>query len=254
MQRKPRQICKRPRNISRTIMVEEPQVESHAPQSQARPSQTGLMSVWRSPAWIAAIAGLVSVVFTIPQIAVSYFQTNAEVERQRIVTRGSFIDKALSTDTIEDRLVVLRWLKLSGLETDDRVWAQSEIEKIDDVLRKEAEVEDLKLKLSSLAEEAGKDNEQYRQISAELASKDKELSNAQSQVGSLSNELKALKDEIEILKFKESQLQRYRTKLLDACGEFGPAPRLQISDPNDPRIIEQRRHDATYKHFCSLNF
>lgn len=162
-----------------------PEVKEHQ-----KPQINALLSVWQSPAWIAAMAGLVGVVFTIPQIAVSYLQTSAEIKRQEIITRGIFIDKAM-TSNIEDRLVVLRWIEANGVKEGDQNWAKEEINKINLVLNKEAERNELLASIATLKKSSTDNQAKIEELSRDLLEKSRQLAVARAQVsaGSRSDDL-----------------------------------------------------------------
>ena len=213
-------------------------------------------SVWQSPTWIIAIAGLLGVVFSLPPIAISYFQTQAEIERQRMVTRGTFIDKALDTNTLEDRMVVLRWLKLSGIEKNDQSWAESEIAIINDYYKKVSETETLRVKVRVLEGTLGTESEQYQQANQELKLKTDELAKARSQVGSLSNEVIDLKKQLAEQESMHSYDKLMMARIGDACDE---TPRElhnldheNILSADDPRVQANLIHKSFRDRFCFL--
>ncbi|MEZ5892069.1 MAG: hypothetical protein R3C58_02825 [Parvularculaceae bacterium] len=191
-------------NIPTYSTVQEPKSEKAKP-------------VWRSPGWLTAMAALVSAIIAAPQVFIGIFQANAEVKRQEIITRGSFVDKAMDTKSLSDRLVVLRWIVLNGPAKSDKEWAKSEIERINAVNTSQQEVNDLKDQLLAMSETEEENTAEYRKLETRLKEKQNELAVAKSQVGDLSDEISSLRERIQQLSRDNDELGAFKGNVLQVC-------------------------------------
>lgn len=151
-----------------------------------------LTPIWHRPVWITAIVGLVTALLTIPDKVSNYYSKQQDIKLAIEKTRSQSLINSNQKQEQEfkifnntlarqghERVFVLRYLAKTLDDTAAKEWAQSEVERLDDLAKQERQLE---IKL------------------AELQSKEKQLEDARTQekesTAELQAELKSLKKQI----------------------------------------------------------
>lgn len=156
--------------------------------------------VWKRPAWITAIVGVISAFLTVPGIVGEYLAKEQDIEAARLSNIALKQDQEFKivNDTLAhlgpERIFVLRYLAATLDDPEARAWALEEVGRLDELTRIEEELgaSERKLaaseaKLKGLRRAGEKDTrgleEKIDELEAELAQRDAALSYAQSQAG-----------------------------------------------------------------------
>lgn len=161
--------------------------------------------IWHSPAWIAAIVGLVSAFLTVPEVVGDYLTKQQDIELAKENTEAVRLGNIESKQEQEfqivnstlaqqgtERVFVLRYLASTLDDKDAKAWAEKEVERLDD--------------LASLQEALEKSRREFVQREQEL----KQLIERNDEN---SDELKLELDELRtLLEAKNSEVAELRQK------------------------------------------
>jgi len=102
--------------------------------------------VWKQPAWITAIAGIVSAFLTIPQVVGDYYSKQQDIELAMVKTEEARIINAASKQKMEfevitntlkeqgpERIFILRYLSATLDDEDAQRWAANEVERLNEL-------------------------------------------------------------------------------------------------------------------------
>lgn len=134
------------------------------------------MPIWHSPAWLTAIAGIVSIFLTVPDIVGNYLSKQQDIELAKQKTESLHLGNTDSKQKQEfeiinntlarqgdERIFMLRYLAATIDDADAKKWAEKEVEMLEEIANEKEKLEQEKL----CSEEAKKQNakvDRLRQI------------------------------------------------------------------------------------------
>ncbi len=162
--------------------------------------------VWKRPAWITAIVGVISAFLTVPDVVGNYLakEQDIEIAKQEVMAaeirnRGQTQDLEFSViqnslgQQGEERVFMLRYFARTLDDPEARGWAQDEVDRLDrlaaiqtELRRQRLEIEAKTNELASLRQSGGDTGHlatSLAQLQAELAQKNLEVTQLRAEAG-----------------------------------------------------------------------
>lgn len=122
--------------------------------------------IWHKPVWITAIVSLISVFLTIPDVVSNYLSKQQDIELARENTKAVHLDNLESKQDQEfkivnstlaqqgsERIFIIRYLAATLDDPDARQWAQSEVNRLENLASRQEELSKVQQKLQSKEKE-----------------------------------------------------------------------------------------------------
>ena len=176
--------------------------ETSMPHEGDKDTQSTRIPIWHSPAWIAAIVGLVSVFFTVPDLIGSYLSKRQDIELAKQETEAARLGNINSKQEQEfqivnntlanqgtERVFVLRYLAATLDDENARSWASAEVQRLDDLAARQEKVEEARRELEKkeieLKSQTDQSGANFTALTRELEMLRTQLSSEQSKVAEL---------------------------------------------------------------------
>jgi len=144
--------------------------------------------VWYSPVWITSIVGLIGCFLTIPETVSNYFEKTQNIESLRLDNIESkqrqelvLVEKTLSQQGGE-RVFLLRYLAETVDDEKAKVWAASEVTRLDKLAMIQNQFSELSKKAIILQKQVDKSTGNSKALEEKLAGVQSELSAKQSKI------------------------------------------------------------------------
>lgn len=184
--------------------------------------------IWHSPAWLTAMAGIISLSLTAPEIVGNYLAKEQEIKQQMIANKEALqehefkiVNNTLAKQD-EERVFVLRYLSHTLDDKEARAWAIKEVERLDELTsaqkllinaQKELQARERELKESKIRGENGvkEAEEQLKKLREVLEDRESEVLELKKKAG-IYDDLKG-KSSITIFEIRSSMNQKGRVLL-----------------------------------------